>query len=192
MGVKHSIPSSEGFDEIFAKPDFKTHSKHFLLLAKKNIHGRPRIGVAVRKKDIKLAVNRNKIKRKIKGGFLANALNLSAADYVVLVKKNIPEMNKVITEEINEIWKKQNLIDVKTPSFLNVYLEIGNINNLQKLQAALNKIDIIENHNVLELTKNYAKISIKYLGKIDKIKLKFIEQKIDINIQDNEWKLKLS
>jgi ribonuclease P protein component len=62
--------------------------------------------VAVRKKDIKLAVNRNKIKRKIKGGFLANALNLSAADYVVLVKKNIPEMNKVITEEINEIWTK--------------------------------------------------------------------------------------
>jgi ribonuclease P protein component len=51
-------------------------------------------------------VNRNKIKRKIKGGFLANALNLSAADYVVLVKKNIPEMNKVITEEINEIWTK--------------------------------------------------------------------------------------
>jgi len=106
MGVKHSIPSSEGFDEIFAKPDFKTHSNHFLLLAKKNTHGRPRIGVAVRKKDIKLAVNRNKIKRKIKGGFLANTLNLSAADYVVLVKKNIPEMNKVITEEINEIWTK--------------------------------------------------------------------------------------
>ena len=107
------------------------------------------------------------------------------------VKKNYEKIINFTKQEINEIWKKQNLIDVKTPSFLNIYLDIKNINNLQKLQAALNKIDIIENHNVLELTKNYAKIRIKYLGKIDKIKAKFIEQKIDINIQDNEWKLKL-
>ena len=138
------------------------------------------------------SLNNNKIYLKGKISGKAIVKNIEIKNYEKNVEKNNKNFIYFMKQEINEIWKKQNLIDVKTPSFLNVYLEIGNINNLQKLQAALNKIDIIENHNVLELTKNYAKISIKYLGKIDKIKLKFIEQKIDINIQDNEWKLKLS
>ena len=106
MGVKRSIPSSEGFNEAFTKPDRKASTKHFMLLLKENDLGYARIGVAVRKKDIKLAVQRNRIRRKIKGSFRANILKLTAADYVVFVKKNITDDSAVITKELEDLWQK--------------------------------------------------------------------------------------
>ena len=108
-------------------------------------------------------------------------------------EKNISYLNtiKIIKQEINEIWKSQNLIDVRTPTFLNIILDIKKDNDLLNLQKALNNIELIENYRVLELNKNYAKIKIKYLGSIDKIKNKFEKQNILISIINNEWKLRL-
>ena len=102
--------------------------------------------------------------------------------------------NKIINETkltISEIWKAQNLIDVRTPSFLNIILDINKEKDLQNLQAVLNKIDLIESFYVLELNKKYAKIKIKYLGKISKIKNKLNEQGIKVTNSGNQWKLKL-
>ena len=106
---------------------------------------------------------------------------------------NISYLNtiKIIKQEINEIWKSQNLVDVRTPTFLNIILDIKRDNDLLNLQKALNNIELIENYQVLELNKNYAKIKIKYLGSIDKIKNKFAKQNILISIINNQWKLKL-
>ena len=102
--------------------------------------------------------------------------------------------NKIINETkltISEIWKAQNLIDVRTPSFLNITLDINKKKDLQNLQIVLNKIDLIESFYVLELNKKYAKIKIKYLGKISKIKNKLNEQGIKVSNSGNKWKLKL-
>ena len=98
---------------------------------------------------------------------------------------------KKIKKEIEEIFKIQNLIDVRTPSFLNIILDIDKGDDLLKLQLKLNEIDLIENYYVLELSKDYAKIKIKYLGKIDKMKKKLTKHGIDIEVSDNSWKLKL-
>ena len=106
MGVKRSIPSSEGFNEAFTKPDRKASTKHFMLLLKENDLGYARIGVAVRKKDIKLAVQRNRIRRKIKGSFRINISKLTAADHVVFVKKNITDGGDVIKKELEDLWQK--------------------------------------------------------------------------------------
>ena len=106
MGVKRSIPSSEGFNRAFSKPDQKVSTKHFLLLTNTNDLGFARIGVAVRKKDIKLAVHRNKIRRQIKGSFAIKASALPAFDYVVLVKKNITLSSTLVREELEVLWTK--------------------------------------------------------------------------------------
>ena len=98
---------------------------------------------------------------------------------------------KKIKMEINEIWKSQNLIDIRTPSFLNISLKLKNKRDLLNIQKTLNKIDLIENYHVIELNNNYAKIKIKYVGQIDKIKNKFKEQGIDVSVKDNNWVLKL-
>ena len=98
---------------------------------------------------------------------------------------------KKIKNEINEIWKLQNLVDNRIPSFLNITVGIKKQDDLLKVQMALEGIELIENFYVLELTKNYARIRIKYLGKMDKIKNKFNEKGIKLKNLDNEWTVSL-
>ena len=106
MTVKRSIPSSEGFNEIFSSPDKKFSTDNVLVLSKSNSCGVARIGVAIRKKDTKLAVNRNNIKRKIKGSFLSKVLELPTKDFVVYVKKNLTGKEKDLQKDLDSIWDK--------------------------------------------------------------------------------------
>ena len=106
MTVKRSIPSSEGFNEIFSSPDKKFSTDNVLVLSKSNSCGVARIGVAIRKKDTKLAVNRNNIKRKIKGSFLSKVLELPTKDFVVYVKKNLTGKEKELQKDLDGIWDK--------------------------------------------------------------------------------------
>lgn len=106
MTVKRSIPSSEGFNQIFSSPDKKFSTDNVLVLSKSNSCGVARIGVAIRKRDTKLAVNRNKIKRKIKGSFLSKVLELPPKDFVVYVKKNLTGKEKDLQKDLDDIWDK--------------------------------------------------------------------------------------
>ena len=106
MGLKHSIPSSEGFSKIFSSPDKKHSTDSLVVLSKENQLEHSRIGVAIRKKDIKLSVNRNRIKRKIKGSFRSKLLELQKKDYVVLVKKNLSKEEKQLTRDLEFLWGK--------------------------------------------------------------------------------------
>ena len=106
MGLKHSIPSSEGFAEIFSSPDKKHSTENLLVLSKENTLEHSRVGVAIRKKDIRLSVNRNRIKRKIKGSFRSKLLELQKKDYVVLVKKNLSKEEKQLTRDLEFLWGK--------------------------------------------------------------------------------------
>ena len=57
--------------------------------------------------------------------------------------------NNVIIElknQIGQIWKSQNLIDINTPSFLDFFLKLEDINDYLKIKKILDKIDIIENY----------------------------------------------
>jgi len=107
-------------------------------------------------------------------------------------KKTYVDAISTIKEEISQIWKSQNLIDVNTPSFLDFFLETKKLNDYLKLKLILDNIDVIENYSVLEMTNAHLKIRLKYRGKLNKIKNKLTEQKINIKIIDNIWKLKLN
>ena len=106
MGLRRSIPSKEGFSEIFSSPDKKHSTANFLLLCKDNCLEHSRLGVAIRKKDIKLAVNRNRIKRKIKGSFRSKVLELQKKDYVVFVKRKLSDKDKEINKDLDFLWGK--------------------------------------------------------------------------------------
>ena len=126
-------------------------------------------------------------------GFIDNnhfTKNIKIISQINEKEKNFENSIKKIQYEINEIWKSFNLIDVSTPSFLNIYFDIKKENDLLELQTAFKKIKLIENYNVLELNKSYAKISIKYLGKVSKIQSEMLEQGIMLTISNNEWKLR--
>ena len=104
MGLRYSIRSKEGFSKIFSTPDKKHSTKDLLVLSKENNLEHSRLGVAIRKKDVRLAVKRNRIKRKIKGSFRAKVLELQKKDYVVLVKGKLSDKEKNLTKELEGLW----------------------------------------------------------------------------------------
>ena len=97
-----------------------------------------------------------------------------------------------LKEEINQIWKGQNLIDVNTPSFLDLFLDIKKTNDYLKLRNIFDTIDLIEDYTVLEMTDNYTKIRLKYKGKITKLKKRILENNINIRIIDNTWRARIN
>ena len=106
----------------------------------------------------------------------------------------IDQYKKIILElkhETIEIIKSNNLIDIKTPSFLNLKLNINKINDLYIAQKIFEKIDLIEKFNVIELNKKEAKIKIKYFGKTSYIAEKFFENGIKLINENNEWKIEI-
>ena len=106
MSSKRSISSKEGFSDIFDNPDQKHSTRNILILSKDNSLGFSRIGVAIRKKDNRLAVDRNNIKRKIKGSFLAKVLELPHKDFVVYVKKNLKGKDEELKRDLDKIWTR--------------------------------------------------------------------------------------
>ena len=130
------------------------------------------------------------IKTSIKNKNIDRNINLNI--YPKDISKSYENAITMIKQEINQIWKEQNLVDVNTPSFLDFYLEIKQIDDYLKLKSILDKIDIIDNYSVLDLTNTYSKIRLKYKGKVSKIKNKLIDQKVNIQIENNIWKLKIN
>ena len=97
----------------------------------------------------------------------------------------------LLKKEISQIIKSQNLISVNVPSFIDFNLKLKKNDDFFNLQNIFDNIDMIEKYSVLELNKDYVKIRVKYLGKIEKIKNKIISKGVKINIIDNEWRLKI-
>ena len=106
----------------------------------------------------------------------------------VFKKKIIEEINNVIEDLI----KSQNLIDVRTPSFLNAEIKLSKKSNLIEFDKRLKKIDLIDAYYVQQLNKDYILIKIKYLGKIQKIIRKLNEQNINLKMTNGQWQINIS
>ena len=101
------------------------------------------------------------------------------------------EIVKKISEELINIIKSQNLIDIRTPSFLNTKFVTNNLNNLVDLKERLSNIDAIDGIFVQEFNNRYILLKIKYLGKLDRIIKKLKEQNILLRFSDDQWSFKI-
>ncbi len=101
---------------------------------------------------------------------------------------------KIIDETKNEIInliKSQNLIDIRTPSFINVNFLNSKKNNLVDLNKRLENIELIENIYVQELNSKYVNLKIKYLGNINKIIKQMERQNIILKLTNDQWNLSI-
>ena len=125
------------------------------------------------------------IKAKIEGKNISKNLNLKEKN---LSKTKLYEKIIIDTKkEIINLVKSRNLIDIRTPSFLNIRLELNKKNNLVELNKRLKKIDLIENIYVEEFNKDYMYLKIKYLGKLDKIVNQLKRQDIKLQLINDQW-----
>ena len=101
---------------------------------------------------------------------------------------------KILTEskkEIINLVKSENLIDIRTPSFLNAKLNLSKKTNLVKFNSRIKNIDLIENIYVQEFNKDYIFLKIKYLGKLNKIINQIRSKDIDLKFIDGFWIIKI-
>ena len=92
---------------------------------------------------------------------------------------------------INELWKEENLVDISVPSYLTINAKLTNPKSLKKITTRLNKINFIESYSVNELNKSYAKIKIRYLGKIKNLQDGFTKNGFEFQIIHNQWVLSI-
>ena len=105
------------------------------------------------------------------------------------------KFNESIINEIKKLTrdliKSQNLIDVRTPSFLNVQIRLNNKSNLIEFNNRIKKIGLINNFYVQQLNKDYVLIKIRYFGRIDKIITKLKNEKMNLELKDGKWQLSI-
>jgi len=92
---------------------------------------------------------------------------------------------------IKDLIKSQNLIDVRTPSFLNVKINLANKNTLVEFDNRVKKIDLIDEFYVQQLNKDYVLVKIRYLGKISKIMNKLKDVDIELKMIAGQWQLNI-
>ena len=124
---------------------------------------------------------------KITGKKLNKTLSINKAN---LNQKDF--YNKIILEtkyKITNLIKSENLIDVRTPSFLNAEIKLNKKSNLIELNNRIKGIGLIDNFHVQKLNKDYALVKIKFLGKIDKIINELKDQNINLKMIQGQWQI---
>ncbi len=95
------------FKPVFDNAQFKISSKGLLFLSKHNRINNPRLGLVIAKKNIRLAVQRNRLKRIIRESFRLNQANIPNLDIVVLARKGLDAMdNSELQQHVAKLWQQ--------------------------------------------------------------------------------------
>ncbi len=151
--------------------EYKIENKAFVIIEKKE---------KIAKIFLITSIGGKKLNRNIK---IENS-NLENSNFDDLIIKRIKDT-------IEDVIKSQNLIDVRTPSFLNVKIKLNKNTNLVEFNNRLENVDLIDKFFIQQMNKDYVLMKIKYLGKIDKIISKLKDQNLDLKLVEGEWQIKI-
>lgn len=92
------------FERVFKDP-VKTTSRFFTVLARQNEINFSRLGLAIAKKNIPLAVQRNKIKRIVRESFRHQQAELGHIDIVVMARRGADKASRAtLRDTLQQHW----------------------------------------------------------------------------------------
>lgn len=99
------LVKAEDFKQVFSR-NIRVGDDSFTLLISKQHSLASRLGFAIAKKQIKRAVDRNRIKRLIRESFRQQQKTLPNRDIVVMVRHNILKLNnRQILQRLDKHWQ---------------------------------------------------------------------------------------
>ena len=98
---------SADFQAVFANAPFRASHQHLLILSRANGLGHARLGLIIAKKNIRLAVNRNRVKRLIRESFRMHQQQLQDLDVIVLARRGLDECDSSTIEKmLSKQWQR--------------------------------------------------------------------------------------
>lgn len=102
---KYRLVTKHDFQSVFALPT-KFCTRYFLALTKPNQLSHPRLGIMVAKRYVKLAVDRNLIKRIVRESFRETSYQLKKLDIVILMRSECTPLDKkALRQDIDKLWQ---------------------------------------------------------------------------------------
>ena len=99
--------SSNDFQTVFNDAPLRASHQNFLFLARQNSTDLPRLGLVIAKKHIRLAVQRNRVKRLIRETFRIKQQLLPGIDVIVLARKGMNDLtNTALIEQLDLQWQR--------------------------------------------------------------------------------------
>lgn len=94
------------YSKVFDDVQLKVPHRNFLILATPNNLGHARIGLVFSKKNLKLAVQRNRVKRQVRETFRLQS-DLPGVDIVILGRQGLANLdNQTIRDSLNDLWRR--------------------------------------------------------------------------------------
>ncbi|UTF59064.1 ribonuclease P protein component [Gilvimarinus sp. DA14] len=105
---KHQrLLNARDFKAVFDDAPFRASHQHLLLLSRDNQSDCARLGLVIAKKNIRHAVDRNRVKRLIRESFRQHQHQLAGLDVIVLARRGLDELdNPSIHKLLSKQWQR--------------------------------------------------------------------------------------
>ncbi|MEL0082635.1 MAG: ribonuclease P protein component [Gammaproteobacteria bacterium] len=103
---KYRLLDRQAFDRVFADP-VRLTIPPFTLLFRENQMGHPRLGMVIAKKNLRLSVRRNAVRRKVRETFRLSKGRLPGVDLVLIARRDIVDFSAPqLVSQLNKIWTR--------------------------------------------------------------------------------------
>lgn len=95
------------YRQVFETAVFKVHGKGLMALAVPNGLGHPRLGLVVSKKNLRRAVDRNRLKRLVRESVRLRQQRLPGVDIVILARRGVGDLdNDTLHRQLHGMWRR--------------------------------------------------------------------------------------
>ncbi len=107
FGKERRLLTAKEYQAVFEHSSLKVSNKYILFLARPNGLKHSRLGLVIAKKNIRYAVQRNRIKRLIRESFRHHQFKPLSIDAVVLARRGLDKLdNKSVNQQLVELWQR--------------------------------------------------------------------------------------